>query len=297
MTSISVVIPVLDDARLLERCLSALAVQSRPANEVIVVDNGSTDDSVDVALRFGARVIHEPRRGITAASSAGFDHAVGDIIARCDADSFVPETWLAQIAHTFAATPDAVAVTGPARFYNLPPGRNALARVLYISGYFVAMRALLGNNVLFGSNCAVSAPAWRAVSDSVPREDPEIHDDMDLSYRLPPDSTVIYDRQMVVGISARPFRSFAVFGRRLSRAAHTFSLHLPQQLPHRRWFARARRFSARSGFARAGGTLLTVYPVRRGRDHHEGDDDSPRTEVSERGCVRRNSSDTTTATP
>jgi glycosyltransferase involved in cell wall biosynthesis len=240
VTTISVVIPVLNDAQLLDGCLAALTHQTRRADEIVVVDNGSTDDSAEVARRYNARVIAEPRPGITAASSRGFDVATGDIIARCDADSLVPEDWLERIERTFAAHPDAVAVTGPARFYNLGPARNLVARVLYISGYFVAMRVLLGNNVLFGSNCAVRSEAWHSVSGDIPRDDPEIHDDMDLGYRLPAHSTVFYDRAMVVGISARPFRSFAVFTRRLSRAVHTFSLHLPEQLPHRRWAARAR---------------------------------------------------------
>jgi glycosyltransferase involved in cell wall biosynthesis len=216
-------------------------VQSRRPDEVIVVDNGCTDDSASVARRYGAHVVTEPRPGITAASAHGFDVASGAIIARCDADSVVPTTWLAQIERTLHAAPDAVAVTGPATFYNLGGFRGLLARVFYIHGYFISMRMLLGHNVLFGSNCAVRADAWRAISDSVPRNDTEVHDDMDLSYRLPATSRVFFDRSLVVGISARPFDSWRVYRRRLTRAGRTFSLHLPAQLPHRRWAARWQR--------------------------------------------------------
>jgi glycosyltransferase involved in cell wall biosynthesis len=239
--TISVVIPVLNDARLLENCLAALAVQSRLPDEVIVVDNGCTDDSVAVARRYGARVVTERRPGITAASARGFDAAAGSIIARCDADSVVPPTWLAQIERTLDAAPDAVAVTGPATFYNLGGVRGLLARAFYIHGYFISMRVLLGHNVLFGSNCAVRADFWRFVSESVPRDDSEVHDDMDLSYRLPATSRVVFDRALVVGISARPFDSWRVYRRRLARAGNTFSLHFPAQLPHRRWAARWQR--------------------------------------------------------
>ncbi|WP_213816649.1 glycosyltransferase family 2 protein [Glaciihabitans sp. dw_435] len=239
--TISVVIPVLNDAAMLESCLHALRHQTRPADEIIVVDNGCTDDSVTVARRFGARVVTEPRRGITAASAHGFDVAAGMIIARCDADSRVSPDWLERIERSLAVHPDAVAVTGPASFYDLGPISGAAAKVLYLSGYFVSMRLLLGHTVLFGSNCAVRADVWRAVSAMVPRDDSEIHDDMDLSYRLPATADVLYDRGLVVGISGRPFDSLRVFGRRLSRAVRTFSLHLPAQLPHRRW---AQRLSA-----------------------------------------------------
>jgi glycosyltransferase involved in cell wall biosynthesis len=240
MTGISVVIPVLDDAELLERCLSSLELQSRPADEVIVVDNGCTDDSVAVATRFGARIVTEPRRGITAAASAGFDAATGDIIARCDADSHLPEDWIEHLATTLDRHSDAVAVSGPASFYNLSPVASAVASRIYVDGWFLLMRGLLGNNAVFGSNCAVRASAWRAISSSVPRTNSEMHDDMDLSYRLRPDATVLHDRRMRVSISGRPFDSMSVFRLRLDRAWNTFSLHLPGQLPIARWVIRAR---------------------------------------------------------
>lgn len=256
-TPISVVIPVLDDARLLERCLASLGRQTRPADEIVVVDNGCTDDSVAVAQRFGATVVTEPRPGITAASACGFDVARGEIIARCDADSVLPTTWLERIERTLAASPDAVAVTGPATFYNLGGVRGAVARVFYISGYFVSMRMLLGHTVLFGSNCAVRADTWHGLSASVPRDDTEIHDDMDLSYRLPASSRVVFDRRLVVGISARPFDSWAVYRRRLARAVHTFSVHFPEQLPHRRWAARRHMLPRPAGF---GTTLREARP-------------------------------------
>ena len=81
MSTVSVIIPCLDDAVFLSACLEALGRQSRRADEVIVVDNGSSDDSVAVAEAAGVRVIREPRRGIWAATAAGFDAATGDLLA------------------------------------------------------------------------------------------------------------------------------------------------------------------------------------------------------------------------
>lgn len=248
---ITVVIPVRDDARLLEGCLASLAGQDRPADEVIVVDNASTDDTAAVARRFGATVIHEERLGVTAASARGFDTAAGDIIARCDADCVLPATWLSRIEAVLEADAEAVAVTGPATFYDLPPLRNRLARAVYIHGYFAAMRPMLGHHVLFGSNCAVRAAVWRELSSRVPRDDSEIHDDMDLSYRLPAASRVVLDRALEVEISPRPFRSVGALVRRMVRAGHTFALHLPDQLPHRRWMRRRTVIRGRSRTASA----------------------------------------------
>lgn len=253
--TISVVIPVLNDARMLERCLRTLTDQRRRPDEVIIVDNGCTDDSAAVAERFGAVVVAEHRRGITAASARGFDSAQGTIIARCDADSVLPPDWLERIEQDLTARPDALAVTGPGEFYEMRGVLARLARYVYIYGYFASMRLMLGHHVLFGSNCAVRAEAWRAVSGAVPRDDGEIHDDMDLSYRLPATARVILDRRLRVGISPRPFADVRVYGRRLARAWHTFSLHLPQQLPHRRW-ARRRAASQRAAAVSSGSGVV-----------------------------------------
>jgi cellulose synthase/poly-beta-1,6-N-acetylglucosamine synthase-like glycosyltransferase len=75
---VSVVLPCLDEAdgvgRCVEKATSALH-EMGIAGEVIVVDNGSTDGSAEIAARAGARVIHERRRGYGAAYLRGFREA------------------------------------------------------------------------------------------------------------------------------------------------------------------------------------------------------------------------------
>ncbi|MDP3207929.1 MAG: glycosyltransferase, partial [Rhodoglobus sp.] len=73
MSRISVVIPARNDSVMLAACLRALADQTRPADEIIVVDNGSTDDTAAVAVAAGVRVIQESLWGIFPATAAGFD--------------------------------------------------------------------------------------------------------------------------------------------------------------------------------------------------------------------------------
>ncbi|TFD74986.1 glycosyltransferase family 2 protein, partial [Cryobacterium fucosi] len=71
MSTISVVIPCYNDAGFLAVCLAALAAQTRPADEVIVVDNRSTDASAAVARAAGARVVPAPAPGIWPTAAAG----------------------------------------------------------------------------------------------------------------------------------------------------------------------------------------------------------------------------------
>ncbi len=97
--AVSVVVPVLDDAVRLAACLDALAAQEgAPAFEVVVVDNGSTDDSVAVARRSALQpvVVVEPRRGSYAARNAGIAVARGARLAFTDADCLPAKDWLAR---------------------------------------------------------------------------------------------------------------------------------------------------------------------------------------------------------
>jgi glycosyltransferase involved in cell wall biosynthesis len=86
---VSVVIPCLNEAKGIETVVSkAREALERGSltGEVIVVDNGSSDGSPQVAQRAGARVVHEPRRGYGSAYLAGFAQARGEFIVMGDGD-------------------------------------------------------------------------------------------------------------------------------------------------------------------------------------------------------------------
>ena len=241
-STITVVIPVKNDAVHLRRCLLALSKQALEPAEVIVVDNGSTDDSADVALSFGARVLREDRPGIPAASATGYDAASGDIIARLDADCVAPTDWLARIAATFDWSPTVAAITGGGHFTDGPRVWRRLGARLYLGTYFVLVGGALGQTPLFGSNCAFRRSEWIRVSAEVHRFDPMVHDDIDLSIHLGLRATIQFDRNLQMGISSRPFSATPAEMRiRLHRGVHSLAIHWPQESPLRRHFRRAVR--------------------------------------------------------
>ena len=178
---LSVVIPVLNEEDNIRVLLAALRDQTSPANEIIVVDNGSTDRSVEVARSFGSTIVEEERRGIPAASSAGYDHASGDIIVRCDADCRPGRSWLEQISEQFAKDQSVDALTGPGFLYDLPRGTRWLGSVIYGLGYFGLLGSALAAIPLWGSNMAFRQEAWALLRQQAEKESSLIHDDLDLS--------------------------------------------------------------------------------------------------------------------
>jgi glycosyltransferase involved in cell wall biosynthesis len=241
---VSVVIPARNDAEMLARCLTALAAQTRPADEIVVVDNGSTDDTRAVADAAGARVVWEPIAGIPRASSAGFDAARGDVLARIDADTVCPPEWLERIVAAFERDRDLALLTGAGEFYDAGPITRRLGRAWWVGGLYWSMTLYLGHPPVFGSNFAMRRDVWAQIGPDVHREALDIHDDLDLSLHVRPGMTVRYDPDLVVGISARPFSSWAGFARRLSWIVPTLRAHWPEDSP---WARRAARRRAAEG--------------------------------------------------
>jgi glycosyltransferase involved in cell wall biosynthesis len=103
--SISVVIPAYNAAATLAEQLQALATQQYEDDwEVVIVDNGSTDGTADLARRYCQRfkaftlVDSGPRRGHSAPRNAGANAARGELLAFCDADDVVAPGWLQAMA-------------------------------------------------------------------------------------------------------------------------------------------------------------------------------------------------------
>lgn len=109
----SVIVPVRNGARLLPRCLRALARQSLPPGqyEVIVVDDGSRDDTAGVARRWGARVFRQAPLGPAQARNQGVREARAPIVLFTDADCAPAEDWIESMLRPFK-DPSIVAAKG-----------------------------------------------------------------------------------------------------------------------------------------------------------------------------------------
>jgi glycosyltransferase involved in cell wall biosynthesis len=231
----SIVIPVKDDAALLERCLLALRAQTSPPDDIVVVDNGSSDASAAVAERFGVRLVRQPGGGIPAARSAGYDAATGDIVVAIDADCLPERHWLAALEQDFREHPEVSAFTGAARFIDGPRILRRALAVLYLGSYYLLLLPALGHPPVFGSNFAMRRSLWLEIAHDVHRHDAFVHDDLDLSFHVGPPHRVRYSPRWPIGISMRPFFNARSFVVRLRRGGHTVAVHWPEHLPWLRW--------------------------------------------------------------
>ena len=130
---ISIVIPAYNEEHYIGPCIQSVQEQhSEDIFEIIVVDNGSTDETMTTAKKFhGVIVLHEPKKGPSHARQRGFMEAKGDYIAFIDADTRVPAGWINKIKNEFAKDQNLVCLSGPFRYYDLPPMQKFFAELLW----------------------------------------------------------------------------------------------------------------------------------------------------------------------
>ena len=104
---VSFVIPVLNSERTLERCLKSIICQNYPKVEILVIDGGSTDSSIDIAKRYGAKICHL-KGPLGDVRKVGIDNSSGELIALWDSDVYIPHRkWLLQSVNVLNKFPKA----------------------------------------------------------------------------------------------------------------------------------------------------------------------------------------------
>jgi glycosyltransferase involved in cell wall biosynthesis len=201
--TLSIIIPAYNEARHLRACLDAIAKQTEMPDEVIVVDNNSSDETEALAKSYPfVRVLTEKKQGVVHARNTGFNAATTDLIGRIDADTILPEGWVHYVKR-FYSDPEHYehTLTGGAYFYNI--------RFPHLAGWFQGQiafrvnRLLLGHYITFGSNMALPHTVWAKVKE-VTCKTTDIHEDLDLAIHLHRLGYVItYREHLRVGVKMR----------------------------------------------------------------------------------------------
>jgi rSAM/selenodomain-associated transferase 2 len=100
MDTVSIIIPVLNEAKTLARTLNYLQILNPCADEIIVVDGGSTDHTVDIAAQYDVQIVHSKQKGRSVQMNVGAKLATSDILCFVHGDTLVPDDLLTVVSKT-----------------------------------------------------------------------------------------------------------------------------------------------------------------------------------------------------
>lgn len=201
---VSVIIPTLNEEKYLPKCLRSLADQNGDVPfEVIVVDGGSTDKTVEIAKQYADRVFVRARKPVGAARNTGAEQAAGEILAFIDADTYASANWLATIARGFKDK-EVVGVTGP----TLPYEGNIIDTVTYRlwTIYFQRILLSVGMPHVIGFNCAYRRDLFLHVGGF--DENTVMSEDIRLALKMRQRGRITFEKEMFALTSPRRFRKF-----------------------------------------------------------------------------------------
>ncbi|MFY1694543.1 MULTISPECIES: glycosyltransferase family A protein [unclassified Solwaraspora] len=221
-----VVVPAYQEQARIGDTLAALADQTDRDFTLVVVDNGSTDGTVEVVERFAAdapfpvRLLHEPCKGVGAAVDTGFRYAIGHgalLLARTDADCLPHPGWVA--AARAGLTGGAGLVCGAIRARrdeHGPVGRAGFRLLVFLAASFGRLRPahrradgyLAPYRMHAGNNMAVTAELYQACGGMPRRPSPTDRTFLNRVRRTT--SAISHRRDMVVENSTRRLRAYGV---------------------------------------------------------------------------------------
>jgi glycosyltransferase involved in cell wall biosynthesis len=146
--TVSVILPTYNRADLVALAVESVLQQTRPANQVIVVDDGSTDDTRRTLRRFGRSidVISQPNRGLSAARNRGIAQAAGDVLLFLDSDDLLMPNCIDRSLQVLEERPEVDVVYSDCRLIDragnqlgvmsqVQPGKRPSGRILAELGY------------------------------------------------------------------------------------------------------------------------------------------------------------------
>ena len=220
-----VIVPAYNEAAKIRQTLQALTAQTDLDFELLVVDNGSTDDTAAIARAFTApfpvHVLVEPEKGVGCAVDTGFRHAIAagaTMLARTDADCLPRPGWVAAARAALASGQGmACGRITARRDEHGPPGRAFFRLLVFLAASFGRLRPehhdgryLAPYRMHAGNNMAITAELYLACG-GMPRR-PSPTDRAFLNRVRRTTSAIVHSRRMVVENSTRRLAAYGIVG-------------------------------------------------------------------------------------
>ena len=212
----TVVVAAYNAASTLSECLSSIRELNYPNYETIVVDDGSTDATSEIADQSGVRTIRVEHQGLAAARNTGVDAALGEVVAFIDADAHADRDWLYHLVETISRR-EAAAAAGP----NFAPDPQSARAAAMAAAPGLPREVRAGDDrlaQLCGCNMAITKAALLKVGGFDPMFT-SAGDDVDLSWRLAasgetlayaPGAVVIHERRATLAAYLRQQRGYGI---------------------------------------------------------------------------------------
>ncbi|GAA2649676.1 glycosyltransferase [Paractinoplanes durhamensis] len=216
-----VVVPAYNEAARIGDTLRALAAQTDTDFTLLVIDNGSTDDTASLARSLGAQVLIEPEKGVGCAVDTGFRHAIahGAVhLARTDADCLPAPGWVAAARHALTSSGGLACGRIVARpDEHGPLGRTWFRLLVSLAAWFGRFRPehrgpefKAPYRMHAGNNMAITADLYQACGGMPRRPSPTDRTFLNRVRRTTP--AIVHSRRMVVANSTRRIKAYGVIG-------------------------------------------------------------------------------------
>jgi glycosyltransferase involved in cell wall biosynthesis len=223
--SLWVIVPAYNEAARIGATLRALAAQTDTDFTLLVVDNNSTDDTVEVVRRFRGpfpvRILVEREKGVGCAVDTGFRHAIAagaSFLARTDADCLPSPGWVAAARVALSESGGLACGRITARRDEHGPFGRAFFRLLVmVAASFGRLRPAHSGGEFqapyrmhAGNNMAITASLYEACGGMPRRPSPTDRTFLNRVRRTTP--AIVHSRQMVVANSTRRIKAYGVIG-------------------------------------------------------------------------------------
>lgn len=241
---ISVIIPVYNGARTIASCLESVLGQTYPADayDVIVVENGSTDNTSAIVKQYPVRLFHSDIRGPAAARNLGLAETDADIVAFTDADCVADSEWLSELVKPYA-DPEVGGVGGAILAYD---HHERTVAEIFSEEYSPLVNFVSGEHEFLPHLYTANASYRRGLLAETGAFDPRLvtAEDVDLAWRLQLQTgarlcysaqAIVYHRHRSTSVDlARQYRQYG-FGEILLDTMYGKCPGYPRDRGHQGW--------------------------------------------------------------